>query len=93
MVGGLRILLAVEVQMPPTEGYEATPALRQIELPRTAGGPAAHPVIGLTAHALREDRQRCLEAGMDDYLARPAEPHDPYDAIGRNVRRVRGLAN
>ncbi|MBI5446472.1 MAG: response regulator, partial [Deltaproteobacteria bacterium] len=59
-------------------------------LEREAGGTRRRtPVIGLTAHALREDRQRCLQAGMDDYLPKPAEPHDLYAAIRRAVERAR----
>ncbi|MBI5445778.1 MAG: response regulator, partial [Deltaproteobacteria bacterium] len=78
----------MDVQMPVMDGYEATRALRDMERerPETA---RRTPVIGLTAHALREDRQRCLQAGMDDYLAKPVEPRELYEAIRRNVRRAR----
>jgi len=62
-------LVLMDVQMPEMDGFEAARAIREAE--RASG---AHvPIVALTAHALKGDRERCLEAGMDGYLAKPID--------------------
>ena len=61
-------LILMDIQMPGLNGYEATEKIRKIEL---ATGKNPVPIIALTAHAMKGDRERCLDAGMDEYVAKP----------------------
>ena len=62
-------LVLMDVQMPEMDGCEASRRIRQLSIQHPMP-----PIIAMTAHALVEDRQRCLDAGMDDYITKPFEP-------------------
>ena len=81
-------LVLMDVQMPEMDGLEAVAAIRERE--RRRGGHV--PVIALTAHAMKGDRQRCLAAGMDGYLSKPLKCQDLCDALATLVAGPRERA-
>jgi two-component system sensor histidine kinase/response regulator len=72
-------LILMDIQMPDMDGFEAVAAIRARE--RKIGGHV--PIVALTAHAMKGDRERCLEAGFDDYLAKPIHSDLLAEAIER----------
>lgn len=79
-------LILMDVQMPVMGGLEATQAIRAREARRSwaAGGKwQSTPIVAMTAHAMQGDRDRCLMAGMDDYIAKPIKPVELHGVIDR----------
>jgi two-component system sensor histidine kinase/response regulator len=72
-------LVLMDVEMPEMNGFEATAAVRE----RERAGERRIPIIAMTAHALREDRERCLAAGMDDYVSKPIDKRLLAEALLR----------
>ena len=75
-------MILMDVSMPEMNGIEATAAIRGLE----ADGSSHVPIVGVTAHALKGDRERCLDAGMDDYLPKPISPKALLDKIDKWTR-------
>ncbi len=75
-------VILMDVQMPELNGLEATMVIRQRE--KTQGGHT--PIVAMTAHAMVGDKQRCLDAGMDAYLAKPLDVNDVFATIEHVVR-------
>jgi CheY-like chemotaxis protein/HPt (histidine-containing phosphotransfer) domain-containing protein len=79
-------LVFMDCQMPVMDGYEATRRIRSRE--KMTGRHV--PVIAMTAHAMRGDRERCLECGMDDYIAKPVSPVHIRNALQKWRRQDAG---
>ncbi len=76
-------LILMDCQMPEMDGFEATRTIRNLERVRGSSEStvARIPIIALTANALKGDRERCLEAGMDDYISKPLKPEKLIELI------------
>ena len=66
----------MDLQMPEIDGLEATRAIKALYAAQDAA--TVPPIIAVTANAFDEDRRRCFEAGMDDYLAKPFDREELY---------------
>jgi CheY-like chemotaxis protein len=77
-------VVLMDVQMPRIGGFEATAAIREKE--RQTG---THlPILALTAHAMTGDRERCLEAGMDDYISKPIRARELLEKMDRLLEKT-----
>jgi CheY-like chemotaxis protein len=76
-------LILMDMQMPVMDGLDATRCIRQL------AGRQNTPIIALTANAFAEDRQRCMESGMDDFVAKPIEPSHLFEKIFHWLSRGR----
>jgi two-component system sensor histidine kinase/response regulator len=79
-------VVLMDIQMPSMDGFEATGIIREKE--RDSKGHI--PIIAMTAHAMMGDRERCLEAGMDAYIAKPIRAKDLYETVEKTAARIWG---
>ncbi len=76
-------LVFMDCQMPVMDGYEASRSIREAEEESSEG---THlPIIALTANAMQDDREKCLAAGMDDYIAKPVKKETLFEMIRRHL--------
>jgi CheY-like chemotaxis protein len=76
----------MDIEMPVMNGYQATRRIREWE----ATHPSSIPIIAMTAHALTGDREACLAAGMDDYIAKPIDERALYAALVKWIKPGQG---
>jgi CheY-like chemotaxis protein len=75
-------LILMDMQMPEMDGFQATFAIRRAE----ASSSLHIPIVAVTAHAISGYRERCLAAGMDDYLSKPIRKNDLLDVIAKHTK-------
>jgi len=80
-------VVLMDIQMPEMDGFEATQAIRAMPKGKDL------PIIGLTAHALSGERERCLSRGMSDYLAKPFKGHELFALVEGSVERGSAVAS
>ena len=80
-------VILMDVQMPEMDGLEATRRIRELEV--SSGNRT--PIVAMTAHAMKTDRQKCLDAGMDDYVSKPIDAECLFAAIERVLGESSGI--
>ena len=71
-------LVLMDIQMPVMDGYEATRRIR-----KSTSQARTVPIIAMTANTMQSDREKCIKAGMDDFITKPVSPKDLSDALGK----------
>jgi PAS domain S-box-containing protein len=82
--------ILMDVQMPVMSGYDATIAIRRLEA--EAGDGHRIPIVAMTAKAMKGDREKCLEVGMDDYLSKPIQGSRVTQTLNDVIARAEGAA-
>ncbi|HYN40919.1 MAG TPA: response regulator, partial [Thermoanaerobaculia bacterium] len=80
-------LVLMDLQMPEMDGYQATRKIRSDARFTTL------PIVAMTAHATMEERQRCLDAGMDDHISKPIDPALLFETVRRYYKPAEGVAS
>ncbi|MBU1009801.1 MAG: response regulator [Bacteroidetes bacterium] len=70
-------IILMDVQMPEMDGFDATRNIRKVEDPQNKHTP----IVAMTAHAMKGDREKCLDAGMDFYITKPVNPNELFETI------------
>ena len=79
-------LILLDVEMPFMDGYETTRHIRGFEKAKSSA--ARTPIVAMTAHALKGDREKCINAGMDDYIPKPFNPHQLQAILIKHITKA-----
>jgi len=77
-------IILMDVEMPVMDGYETTRHIRGFEKAKDSSAIA---IIAMTAHAMKGDREKCIAAGMDDYIAKPFNPHQLQAILTKHLKK------
>jgi signal transduction histidine kinase/ABC-type amino acid transport substrate-binding protein/DNA-binding response OmpR family regulator/HPt (histidine-containing phosphotransfer) domain-containing protein len=80
-------VVLMDIQMPIMDGYEATKRIRKFKSKKTL------PIIAMTAHAMVGDKEKALEAGMDDHISKPIDPNDLFSTLINWVKKKNGISS
>jgi CheY-like chemotaxis protein len=80
-------LILMDCQMPELDGYQATQSIRELERSAGIGLESRVPIIAVTANAMKGDREKCIESGMDGYTTKPINPSDLFAEFSRLLGR------
>jgi polar amino acid transport system substrate-binding protein len=79
--------ILMDIQMPEMDGYETTRAIHALYKESNR----AFPIIAMTAHAMSGDKERCIQAGMDDYISKPIQPKQLFNVLSRWLTKSRQI--
>lgn len=78
-------LILMDIQMPVMDGYTATSEIRKLESAMPKTGACRTPIVAMSAHAFKEDEQKCLDAGMDDFISKPIRREHLLEVVNKWV--------
>jgi two-component system, sensor histidine kinase and response regulator len=81
-------VILMDIQMPIMDGFQATASIRKLE----GAGWSSVPIVAMTAHAMRGDREKCLAAGMDSYISKPIDVHELVEVVEEFSRHNTAVA-
>lgn len=84
-------MILMDCQMPKMDGFETTKAIRDMESDgKLQNQKEKLPIVAMTANAMRGDREKCLDAGMDDYISKPLDPQDFVNVVEKHLKGACG---
>jgi signal transduction histidine kinase/CheY-like chemotaxis protein/HPt (histidine-containing phosphotransfer) domain-containing protein len=78
VIAGYYDIILMDIQMPVLDGNEATQQIRMLDNPKSQT-----PIIAMTAHALKDEKKRCIQNGMNDYISKPFDPEELFEKINQ----------